>query len=213
MASEEKSLKTQNAAWLWSVAVLDCVILLGIQFAGASDTLELSETAKQIGIRGALSSAAPVLVLLLTNLFSADFKAALIYWRFRDVLPSHRAFSIHAEHDSRIDPAALKRHVGAWPDQPKAQSAFWYKLYKAVDTDVSVSTAHRHYLLFRDLAAMSVFLVFVAPLVASLFVRALAAPSAMLFLVQYVAAAVSARHQGTRMVTTVLALHSIKKRR
>lgn len=212
MSGGDRSLKSQNAAWLWSIASLDVAVLLAVHLAASpQDGADITKVVSQIGMRGALSSAAPVIVLLLTNLLSADFKAALVYWRITDVLPGHRAFSVHGPGDSRIDMAALKKHVGAWPDAPREQNTFWFKLYKRVNTDITVLTAHRYYLLFRDLAAMSVLLLIVAPIVLYFEGRALSIPAAVLFAVQYVLAAFAARQQGFRLVTHVLALHSVKK--
>jgi hypothetical protein len=199
-----KSLKAQNTGWLWSVTGLDATLLLALQQSAVSTGLPL---------RAALTSAAPVIVLLLTSILPSEIKAILVFWRWHDVLPSHRAYSLHALRDSRIDMEALTKNVGELPTAPRNQSSHWYKLYKAVETDVIVSTAHRHFLLFRDLASMSLLLALVAPLALWFVSRQLAVPAGALFAVQYAASAIAARHNGTRMVTNVLALHSTRKRR
>jgi hypothetical protein len=135
----------------------------------------------------------------------------LVFWRWRDVLPSHRAFSRHAERDSRIDLTALRKNVGELPSAPRDQSAHWYRLYKAVETEISVASAHRHFLLFRDLASLSLVLLCVVPVTSWFIEPRITIPAAALFGVQYLLSAIAARHNGTRMVTNVLALHSTKK--
>jgi hypothetical protein len=202
-----KSLKAQNSAWLWSVTMLDATLLL---FATQQATHTTDRTI-WLELRAALTAAAPVIVLLLTSLLPSDLKAVLVFWRWRDVLPSHRAFTLHATRDSRIDLTALRKNVGKLPAAPRNQSSRWYKLYKAVETDVIVSTAHRHFLLFRDLASMSFVLAFLGPLGLWFFAPQLTALAGALFTVQYAFTAIAARHHGTRMVTNVLALHSTKK--
>ncbi len=212
MATEGRSLKSQNATWLWSIAALDAVLLLAFQLYGAPSSLTSgSAIFKELELRGVLTAAAPVLVLLLTSIFSSNFKAILVYWRLRDVLPSHRAFTVHAPRDSRIDMAALRRNVGDLPDTPREQSSRWYQLYKKAGNDVPVVMAHRHFLLFRDLAAMSVVLFAAVSATLWFFDRPLTLPAALLFGAQYVLSAIAARHNGVRMVTNVLALHSAKK--
>ncbi|HEY2809374.1 MAG TPA: hypothetical protein VGI91_11335 [Steroidobacteraceae bacterium] len=192
------------------MAVLDVVVLVGLQAAGVGQP-DLTELLKAIGPRGVATAAAPVIVLLLTSLLPSEFKAMLVYWRLRDVLPSHRAFSVHAPRDSRINLEALRRNVGDFPEAPRDQSSRWYQLYTKVGNNVPIVGAHRHFLLFRDMAAMSVVLLVVVPAALWFVDKPLALPAAILFAVQYVLAAIAARHNGIRMVTNVLALHSTKK--
>jgi hypothetical protein len=161
-----------------------------------------------------ISGASPVIVLLLSSLLSSDAKAVLVFWRLRDALPGHRAFSVHAMHDPRIGLEALRKHVGAFPEAPRDQNATWYRLFKKVDSEASVAQAHRHYLLFRDLTTLSLLL---APLAALTLYFLGVTPAAIAFAGmllggQYAAMAIAARNCGVRLVTNVLALHSAKGR-
>ena len=107
----------------------------------------------------------------------------------------------------------LKKNVGKIPTAPKEQNAVWYRLLKAVESEESVFQAHHHYLLFRDLAFISLLLVPVVPAV--LFLSGLkiqpVAIIAALFLVQFFGSAIAARNHGTRLVTNVLAVSASKK--
>ena len=202
----KNTLKAQNLGWIWSVAVADALTLVAIAFPAALDqaTSWLASGSRMAGV-----SIAPVIVLLLTSLLPSELKAALVFWRVRDVLPGHRAFSVHALRDPRIDMQRLRAAVGEFPDDPRDQNALWYRLFKKVDGEPVVAEAHRHFLLFRDLAALSLLLAVVAPAV---LYSLGAAPVAIwlpigFFGIQYLATTVAARQRGVRLVCNVLALH------
>ncbi len=203
----KKPLKAQNVPWIWAVVVADALAVIAFAYPAALDQAAslLASGAKLAG-----ASIAPVVVLLLTSLIPSDVKAMLVYWRVKDVLPGSRAFSRYARRDERIDLDALKAKVGEFPRSGKDQNALWYRLFKERDNEPEVSEAHRLFLLFRDLAALSVLLGLVAPVVLVLLGASLTAvaTAAAIFGAQYVACAVAARFHGVRMVCNVLALHA-----
>ncbi len=166
-----------------------------------------------LAMRALVMVCAPVVVLLLNPLLPSSFKAVLIFWRLHDVLPGHRAFSKYALVDSRIDLAKLKKNVGAFPTDPKEQNSKWYGLFKKVESDPSIQQVHRQFLLLRDLAALSLLLL--AAIGLAFAVGAIdsthASSAALLFLVQYLLSAIGARLQGVGFVTSVLALHSVRR--
>jgi len=204
-AAAPKDLKAQNTKSIWAVVVLDAVILapmLGLQ----TGTFGLATLLK----RGPIAAAAPVLLLLLTLLLTSEAKARLVFWRFRNAMPGHRAFSVYALRDSRIKLDTLRRKLGALPTDPREQNSVWYGLYRKVQDDVAVRQAHRHYLLFRDLVALSIVLVPAAAVIAVLNRVPVAAGASAtgLLLLQYVLCAVAARYSGVRVVTNVLAIYA-----
>lgn len=211
MSASNKSLKSQNLAWLWSVVAADAVVLLLLAFPGSLTPASIKD---YTWLRASGAAVAPVVVLLLTSLLSSDAKDVLVFWRFTETLPGHRAFSIYAVKDPRVDLEALRKNVGAFPEKAKDQNTTWYKLYKKVDSDVTVAQAHRHYLLFRDLATLSLFLVPISAILLYVFDASLASSGIALVLLigQYAVTAVAARHNGVRFVTNVLALHAVKRR-
>lgn len=199
------ALKSQNATWVWGVAVADALALVAFAFPAVVD-----QAASWLASGSRLGGAAivPVAVLLLTSLVPSDVKATLVFWRIKEVLPGHRAFSIFVQKDSRIDIERLRTVVGQFPEAPREQNTLWYRLFKQVESDAGVSQAHRHFLLFRDLAALSFILMIAAPIV---LLMVGAAPEAAKFalwimVVQYLATATAARFQGERLVCNVLAL-------
>ena len=211
MTASAKSLKSLNLAWLWGVVAVDAVTLVFLTFPNLLTPATMKDAA---WLRALGAAVAPVLVLLLTSLLSSDAKAVLVFWRLSKTLPGHRAFSVYAPKDARINLDSLRKNVGAFPESAREQNAMWYKLYKKVDSDVTVIQAQRQYLLFRDLATLSLLLAPISAL--SLYLAGASAVSSVLavafLIVQYVASAIAARHSGVRLVTNVLSLHAVKRR-
>lgn len=205
-----KALKGRNLAWIIATLVLDSLIL----FAGIFHSLvdDLTPT-RLMWIRGSLTTLLPIPALVLSSLIPTNAKAVLIFWRVSSPLPGSRAFTVHAPADDRIDIAKLKKNVGAFPTDERDQNAKWYGLYKQVDSDPSVVDSHKNYLLFRDIAAMSLLLAVATPLLLIFsgvdFGRVFACFA--LFGTQYLLAAFSAKNTGIRFVQNVLAVHSHRK--
>ena len=204
------SLKTQNAPIVWSILSADGVLLAWLLLDAPIGTDWPTIAGKFLGTLGA-----PALVALLSSLLPSNVKAVLVFWRVRDVLPGHRAFSVIAHNDPRINVTALERHLGYLPELPKEQNALWYKLYKKVEADTAVASVHRNFLLFRDVAAISL-------LVAAIFSPAMflfgitpkvIGCALLLFITQYFLAMIAARNHANAFVSNVLALHSIKRYR
>lgn len=205
-----KTLKGRNLAWLVATLVLDVLVLLVIAFHTAIDDLTPTRLAV---IRASLTALLPIPVLILSSLISSDHKAILVFWRLKHPLPGARAFSVHAPADHRIDLVKLKKNVGEFPVAERDQNSRWYGLYKQVDSDPSIVDSHKNYLLFRDIAAMSLLLVPALPLILYLSgvdsTRMLV--SAAWFMGQYLVTAFAARTTGIRFVQNVLAVHASRK--
>ncbi|MDT0136969.1 hypothetical protein [Acidovorax sp. PRC11] len=209
-AAALRSLKSLNMVWLVSIALVDMLVVVALV---APEWLQTESWTRSGMARLAASIAMPALVLLVANLLPHDVKAMLVYWKPLGNLPGSQAFTKHGPSDPRIDMGALKRNVGVLPKDPNEQNAKWYKLYRQVSSETEVMEAHRLFLLYRDMAAVSLLLGMTVPL-ALLYAgtsAAAVAGTAALFLVQYLATAVSARWSGVRFVCSVLAVHSVKK--
>lgn len=206
----ERSLKSLNMKWLVLLAIAD---VLAVLFFVAPELVK-GASLMQVGFGRVLSTTVmPVVVLLVVNVLPHNVKLALVYWKPFDALPGTEAFTKHGPADSRIDMVALKRNVGTLPADPNEQNTKWYKLYKQVPNEPEVAEAHKLFLMYRDMAVMSLALVILVP-VALLLVDT--APSVLwlavgLALLQYLVTAVSARWSGIRFVCNVLAVHSTRK--
>lgn len=204
------SLKSQNMKWLVLLAVADVLVIL--LFIVPEIARGVTLTGLGVG-RVLTTSVIPVVILLLVNVLPHEWKSSLVFWKLRDALPGCQAFTKYGPRDNRIDMAALKRNVGAFPMEPAEQNAKWYKLYKLVPADPTVRDAHRHFLMYRDMATLSLPLVVLVPAALYLVNASPAGQwlAAALFFVQYLLTALSARWSGVRFVCNVLAVHSAKK--
>lgn len=208
--SGERSLKSLNLKWLVMLAVAD---VLAVLLFVTPDIVE-GASPNQVGIgRIMTTTVMPVVVLQIANVLPADIKAMLVYWKPRGVLPGSEAFTKHGPLDPRIDIAALKKNIGELPTNPSQQNTKWYQLYKQVHDEAAVTEAHKAFLMYRDMAALSLPLVVLVPLTlhlggATVTVIWLAVG---LFLAQYLLTALSARWSGHRFVSNVLAVHATKK--
>jgi hypothetical protein len=202
-----KSLKEQNRPLLWTIIAVNAMFLFAVVHANAIvlDDLRsiVSEPEKLVPVGLAI-----VISTVLNGLLSTDAKARLVFLRWRNALPGHRAFSEYAASDSRIAPNVLKNILGgALPVDPVEQNRTWYRLYKTVEKEPAVDQVHRDFLLLRDYTGLSV-LFFIFNGAVALY--ALSSWKVFgLYLVelmaQYAVARQAAAHYGVRMVTTVLA--------
>jgi hypothetical protein len=210
MKNAGRSLKSLNFAWHVGLASADAIVLAIF----VAPELITSATTTQLGLYRAISTAVlPIVVLLLMNVLSSNVKAMLVYWKPYGWLPGCEAFTKYGLHDPRVDMTQLKKNVDGWSDEPKEQNAKWYKLYKQVETIPEVVYAQKDFLMYRDMAVLSLPLVVIAPLGLH-FVDANTKAlwlGASLFIVQYILTAISAQNAGKRFVCNVLAIHSSGK--
>jgi hypothetical protein len=210
MAKNERSpsLKTQNSKAIWLLVGADVVVVTLVLTGFAFNQASITELAHSAFIRGIfLAAAGPLIAVFLNDLLSSDAKASIVFWRIKDVLPGHRAFSKHAEADPRIDMAALKAKVGDFPQSPRDQNATWYRLYQKHQSNVSVSDAHKRFLLFRDSASLTVLIIIVAGAAGILAGISFSLQAILLggLIAQFLWLSLSARNTGIRFVQNVLA--------
>jgi hypothetical protein len=208
--NDQGSLKSQNMKWLVLLSAADVLAI----FLFIAPEVPKGVTLTELGVGRVLSTTAlPVVVLLLINVLPSEAKSVLVFWKLRNALPGCRAFTDYAPRDTRIDLDTLKANVGVFPTDPAEQNAKWYKLYRIVLAETNVRDSHRSFLMYRDMAALSFPLILIVPLALKVTGVAITAAwlAAMLFLLQYLLTAVSARWSGIRFVCNVLALHSVKK--
>lgn len=151
-----QKLKDQNRWQLWLIIAANAVMFYG---ACQWETFALS------GLKAALTSAAnllpvglAVVVTTVANgLLSSPMKDRLVFLRWRHALPGHRAFSVHAKADPRIDFVRLQRACGnKIPTDPKGENSLWYRFYLEVQDVPAVLQVHRDFLLLRDYTGLAV---------------------------------------------------------
>lgn len=191
-------------AFVALIALLVFVVLSGNDVLG---TIQARQWAALVDLKHTLSLVLPLATLILDGIVTSDFKAVLVYWKWKNPLPGHEAFTVHGPEDNRVDMNALEAEHGPLPTDPVEQNLLWYKLSKATADRASVDEAHYAWLLTRDLTNLSFALVIVsAGLAAGL--RVSGWEWIVLVTVQgllYIVLSRVAANNGTRLVTTVLA--------
>lgn len=205
-----RSLKSANFTWLCTLVMFDLAVLCAVVIPGV---IEAATASKIALVRGICSVLLPIVPLMLVNTVPQIAKARLVFWRWNHPNPGSRAFTVYAHRDDRINIEKLHKNVGAFPEDAKEQNALWYALYQKVQNEIGVLDAHKAFLLYRDMATLSLLLlVSSAALMPALgFSISEFGKIALVFTLQYLLAALSARSTGERFVCTVLALHSTKR--
>lgn len=205
-----RSLKSANFVWLCTLVTFDVVVLAALIFPGA---IELMSGNRIEIARGFSSALLPIVPLLLTNTVPQLMKARLVFWRWHHPNPGSRAFSECVHGDDRVNVEKLRENIGEFPVSPKDQNSLWYSLYRKIQDDVGVMDAHKAFLLYRDMASLSLMLLILTALVMTLwgFNLSQIGKVASVFLMQYGFTMVSARVAGNRLVCTVLSIYSMQK--
>ena len=204
---KSKTLKDQNRWQLWLIIAGNA---LAFYAACQWETIALS------GFQSALSGAANLLPVglaivvttIANGLLSSGMKDRLVFLRWHRALPGHRAFSIHAKTDPRVDFVRLQRALGnKIPTDPEGENKTWYRLYLEVQNVPAVQQVHRDFLLLRDYTGLAA--LFLIGLGCTAFfviaTRKVLAIYVGLLLLQFLVARHAAATYGVRFVCTVLA--------
>ena len=207
-----KALKDQISTRLMAAVVANLAVFLMILKADAFSAADFQRLTKDINdlIPAALAIA---LLTVANGLIGPQTKARLVFWRWVNPLPGCRAFSEHAQRDPRVDIDALERKIGKLPTDAREQNSVWYRLYKSVESDPSVTHNHRDFLFTRDYASLAVlFLVFLGGLaIYQMDDWHRAIPYVAFLAAQYLIVRHVATTYGHRFVTTVLAVKAAEE--
>ncbi|HAL83836.1 MAG TPA: hypothetical protein DCO83_17660 [Mucilaginibacter sp.] len=209
--SNQPNLKNKNLPSLWVFFSFEVAVLLSLfyfdNFSAVSANFH-----SLLNIRTSSVLISPLVLFVVNGLLSSDQKAALVFWRIKNILPGCRAFSVHGKNDFRVDLKRLESIHGPLPVDPKEQNLLWYKIYQSQRKDSLVQTSHQRFLLARDIVAISFLFI---PLVGVPFIFLGKQPLNWFYLCllifQYLLLMVTARNYGCRFVTNVLAGESLKK--
>lgn len=210
-SAREPYLKGKNAVYLWSFIGANLAVFLSLvvsrQFASASIDHFWGRVTTKDGI---IAACIPILAIVLSGVLSDTGKARLVFWRWRNPLPGCRVFTDLIGTDPRIDVPALRRKHGDFPNDPQAQNALWFRLYKQHRTIRLVWEAHKIYLLTRDMATIAA--VFVVLFTTGVLAASVNWKTSLWYVgaltVQYVLVASAAQNYGKRFVLDVLSEES-----
>ena len=149
-----------------------------------------------------------IITLAIGELIPQHVKLFLVYWKWSNPTPGCRAFSEVIHQDHRINGSQIERSWGALPSDPIEQNRLWYQIYFSVREDVTVKDANRSYLLFRELATLTIFLLIVGTVLTLLLTRRadVALIVGSIYILLYIVFAVACQQSGYRLVANALAV-------
>lgn len=205
-----RNLKARNAPLTGAFVALNALTILAITLpewrmpTPLFDALppQVDEWFGRVG----LTAAATIALTVLNNLIPSDWKAVLVFWKLRDVLPGHRAFSWFARKDARINVQKLMARIKEWPTSARDQNAKWYALLRQHEAAPHIGAGHRVFLLLRDMSALTVLLASSTPAtsLAGATWSAIAWVEVAL-VIEFLALSTAGRNAGNRLVVNVLA--------
>jgi len=212
---KKRYIKSENRKWLIGYLLLHIVIFA--LFSGfinfcLSDADQLISKFKDP--QGFIPLTAAILIIVLEGIFKNSVKEFLVFWRFKNRLPGHRAFSHIGPRDPRIDMERVKKlFPHGIPVDSKEQNNEWFRLYRQYQDELQVFHSHKAFLLTRDLASLTV--VFIPLAILGHFLLG-SKPQMLVYhlltiVVLFVLISLSARHYGERFVANVLVEASIKQ--
>lgn len=205
-----KSLKEQNRWQIWLIVAANSLFLFAIVQANAikaEGLLAIFKDASNLLPVGL----AVIVSTVLNGLLSADTKARLVFLRWHNALPGHRAFSQYGKIDPRIDLSKIAKLYGsALPTNPKEQNKVWYNFYKTVDNNPAVLQVHQDFLLTRDYTGLAALFIIIYGSAGLYLIPSwkISFFYILLIIAQYAIVRSAAATYGVRMVTTVLAQKS-----
>ncbi len=212
---KQRYIKTENRKWLILYLLLNIVffaLFTGLISFNLSDADQLISKLKNP--QGFLPLAVAILIIVLEGLFKNSVKEFFVFWRIKNRLPGHRAFSIIGPSDPRIDMEKVKNlFPGGLPNNPEKQNKEWFRLYRKYQDELQVFYSHKAFLLTRDLATLTV--IFIPLSISGHFF--LGSSLRMLFyhllvlLILFIGISLSAKHYGERFVANVLAEASVSQ--
>jgi hypothetical protein len=152
--STEKNLKQSNVVNLWLFFTFNVVLFL-LFFYPEFTKIFSSDLKNLLTFRSSGIVVAPIILFVINGLLTSDQKAFLVYWKLRDTLPGHRAFTKYALEDPRVELNRLNQLHGPLPRIPKAQNVLWYKIYRTNKDEFTVRNSHKAFLLGRDLCVQA----------------------------------------------------------
>lgn len=158
-----ESLKNRYKKHLIVFLIINIAVYMAVSIGG-----NLADVTSTVDIlmseKGVFILLAPIIILILNGIVSAEWKARLVFLKYSNPLPGSEAFSKYMNDDPRINIDNIKNRWGTLPVEPADQNRLWYKMYRSVDTDVRVHEAHYDWLFTRDLTSLAIIFLTVLPI-------------------------------------------------
>lgn len=215
MKLKQRYIKSENRKWLISYLLLHIVVFALFSRLINFNLIDAEQLISKLGDpQGFIPLTAAVLIIVLEGIFKNTVKEFLVFWRFKNGLPGHRAFSHIGPDDPRIDMERVKQvFPDGLPVDPKKQNNEWFRLYREYQDELRVFQAHKAFLLTRDLTSLTAVFIplsilghFLLGSESQMFVYHL-----LILVLSFVVISLSARHYGERFVANVLVEASIRQ--
>lgn len=212
---KQRYIKSENRKWLIGYLLLHVVVfalfsgLINFNLIDADQLISKLKNPQSF-----ISLTAAILIIVLEGIFKNTLKEFLVFWRFKNRLPGHRAFSHIGVSDPRIDMERIKQlFPDGLPVDPKKQNNEWFRLYREHQDDLQVFHSHKAFLLTRDLTSLTI--VFIPLAILGHFLLG-SKPQMLVYhllilVLLFVVISLSARHYGERFVANVLVEASIRQ--
>ncbi|WP_019868164.1 hypothetical protein [Methylovulum miyakonense] len=153
------SLKMINMPSIVAMTLINTGLLYFFSQSIEIDTQVVGSFMTNWKLSGLAAAVSTVAIGALSLIIPRQVKDALVYLRWPYAAPGHRAFSIYAQRDIRVDYERLKADLPELQDQltltPVVENKVWYRLFKANEKIQTVSHAHRMWLMYRDLTTLA----------------------------------------------------------
>ena len=210
VVQSDRYLKSENQIWLFGFLVVNILafsVVTYIGFDGLPQAIQWVQSHWESLIAVGLGV---VVTTIFSNLVSPQLKAVLVFWRWPNPLPGHRAFTRYLGKDPRIDPHRLQARIGDFPIDPSEQNRLWYRIYRIHESEPSVTGAHKEFLLTRDITWLSFAMFMLFGLGSAILGESVLQNTwyPAFLASQYVVASIAARRNGVRFVLNVLAVEA-----
>lgn len=212
---KQRYIKNENRKWLISYLLLHIVIFALFASLINFDLTNADQLASRLkNPQGFIPLTAAILIIVLEGLFKNSVKEFLVFWRLKNRLPGHRAFTKIGPNDSRID---MKKVEILFPDglpvDPEKQNHELFQLYRKYQDEFQVFYSHKAFLLTRDLASLTV--IFIPLSISGHFLLGsdplMLSYHMLILVILFIGISLSSRHYGERFVANVLAEASVNQ--
>lgn len=150
----------------------------------------------------------PLISLILNGLLPNYIKEFIVFWKFTNRLPGHKAFSKYAKKDSRIDFQNLKDKYSEIESEKLDENRLWYKIYKQYVESPSVWDSQKNYLFMRDITNLTIIFMIIILIINYFF-----DVNYIYYIglgIEYILLMIVCRNYAIKFVTNVLAEDSVK---
>jgi hypothetical protein len=212
---KQRYIKSENRKWLIGYFLLHIVIFALFSSLINFSLIDADQLISKLkNPQGFIPLTAAILIIVMEGIFKNSIKEFFVFWKFKNRLPGHRAFSHIGPTDPRIDMERVKQlFPHGLPEGPKEQNNEWFRLYRQHQDELQVFHSHKAFLLTRDLTSLTV--VFIPLSILGHFLLGsrpqMLIYHLLIFVMLFVGISLSARHYGERFVANVLVETSIKQ--